>query len=110
MAIAFERFMVSRVDVAALLGMGGSGGTALITPAMQRLPIGIPKLMVSTMASGDVSGYIGASDIAMMYSVTDIAGLNRISRRVLSNAAHQVAGRFILLKKRLRLMTNPRWA
>ncbi|ACY60290.1 hypothetical protein YPD4_3386 [Yersinia pestis D106004] len=79
MAIAFERFMVSRVDVAALLGMGGSGGTALITPAMQRLPIGIPKLMVSTMASGDVSGYIGASDIAMMYSVTDIAGLNRIS-------------------------------
>lgn len=92
MAIAFERFMVSRVDVAALLGMGGSGGTALITPAMQRLPIGIPKLMVSTMASGDVSGYIGASDIAMMYSVTDIAGLNRISRRVLSNAAHQVAG------------------
>ncbi|CRG49836.1 hypothetical protein B7R74_16345 [Yersinia pseudotuberculosis] len=92
MAIAFERFMASRVDVAALLGMGGSGGTALITPAMQSLPIGIPKLMVSTMASGDVSGYIGASDIAMMYSVTDIAGLNRISRRVLSNAAHQVAG------------------
>lgn len=92
MALAFEGFINSREDVAALLGLGGSGGTALITPAMQSLPIGIPKLMVSTMASGDVSGYIGASDIAMMYSVTDIAGLNRISRRVLSNAAHQIAG------------------
>lgn len=92
MAIAFERFMLSRTDVAALLGMGGSGGTAMITPAMQQLPIGLPKLMVSSMAAGDVSGYIGASDIAMLYSVTDIAGLNRISRKVLGNAAHQIAG------------------
>nr|CBX72723.1 UPF0261 protein YPO3839/y0391/YP_3209 [Yersinia enterocolitica W22703] len=99
MAVAFERFMASRDDVAALLGLGGSGGTALITPAMQSLPIGIPKLMVSTMASGDVSGYIGASDIAMMYSVTDIAGLNRISRRVLSNAAHQIAGAVYFAKE-----------
>lgn len=92
MAVAFERFMLSRRDVAALLGLGGSGGTALITPAMQQLPIGMPKLMVSTMASGDVSGYVGASDISMMYSVTDVAGLNRISRTVLGNAAHQIAG------------------
>ncbi|CAI1994512.1 Uncharacterized conserved protein [Serratia entomophila] len=92
MAVAFERFMLSRRDVAALLGLGGSGGTALITPAMQQLPIGLPKLMVSTMASGDVSGYVGASDISMMYSVTDVAGLNRISRTVLGNAAHQIAG------------------
>ncbi|CND49921.1 transcriptional regulator [Yersinia frederiksenii] len=98
MAQAFECFINSREDVAALLGLGGSGGTALITPAMQSLPIGIPKLMVSTMASGDVSGYIGASDIAMMYSVTDIAGLNRISRRVLSNAAHQIAGALYFAK------------
>jgi len=92
MAVAFERFMASREDVAALLGLGGSGGTALITPAMQSLQVGIPKLMVSTMASGDVSAYIGASDIAMLYSVTDVAGLNRISRKVLANAAHQIAG------------------
>ncbi len=92
MSDAFERFILSRNDVAALLGLGGSGGTALITPAMQALPIGIPKLMVSTMASGDISGYIGASDISMLYSVTDVAGLNRISRKVLSNAAHQIAG------------------
>ncbi|WP_192458043.1 Tm-1-like ATP-binding domain-containing protein [Musicola keenii] len=92
MALAFERFILSRNDVAGLLGLGGSGGTALITPAMQALPIGVPKLMVSTMASGDVSGYIGASDICMMYSVTDVSGLNRISRQVLANAAHQIAG------------------
>ncbi|KAA8726700.1 Tm-1-like ATP-binding domain-containing protein [Ewingella americana] len=92
MAQAFEGFMASRTDVAALLGLGGSGGTALITPAMQALPVGVPKLMVSTMASGDVSAYIGASDIALLYSVTDVAGLNRISRQVLANAAHQIAG------------------
>lgn len=92
MAQAFALFLASRGDVAALLGLGGSGGTALITPAMQNLPIGIPKLMVSTMASGDVSAYIGASDIAIMYSVTDVAGINRISRKVLANAAHQIAG------------------
>ncbi|CPR14070.1 Tm-1-like ATP-binding domain-containing protein [Brenneria goodwinii] len=92
MSEAFKRFMLSRNDVAALLGLGGSGGTALVTPAMQALPIGLPKLMVSTMASGDISGYIGASDINMMYSVTDVAGLNPISRQVLGNAAHQIAG------------------
>jgi len=72
--------------------LGGSGGTALITPAMQELAIGIPKLMVSTMASGDISVYIGASDIAMLYSVTDVAGINRISRKILTNAAAQIAG------------------
>ncbi|MCS4268373.1 Tm-1-like ATP-binding domain-containing protein [Serratia sp. BIGb0163] len=92
MALAFERFLLTRHDIAALLGLGGSGGTAIITPAMQKLPIGLPKLMVSSMAAGDVSAYIGNSDIAMLYSVTDIAGLNRISRRVLSNAACQIAG------------------
>ncbi len=92
MAMAFKIFLSSRDDVAAIIGLGGSGGTALITPAMQALPVGLPKLVVSTMASGDISGYIGASDIAMLYSVTDVAGLNRISRRVLGNAAHQIAG------------------
>ncbi|BCQ33495.1 Tm-1-like ATP-binding domain-containing protein [Erwinia rhapontici] len=92
MAQAFEIFLSQRNDVAGIIGLGGSGGTALITPAMQVLPVGVPKLMVSTMASGDVSGYVGASDIAMLYSVTDVAGLNRISRRVLGNAAHQIAG------------------
>ena len=75
MANAFKQFLIAQNDVDAILGLGGSGGTALITPAMQALPIGVPKLMVSTMASGDISGYIGASDIAMLYSVTDIAGV-----------------------------------
>ncbi|PIJ48891.1 hypothetical protein BL250_16260 [Erwinia sp. OLTSP20] len=92
MAVAFTHFLAGRDDLAGIIGLGGSGGTALITPAMQSLAVGIPKLMVSTMASGDISSYIGASDIAMLYSVTDVAGLNRISRRVLANAAHQIAG------------------
>ncbi|AOK32132.1 hypothetical protein WS67_21610 [Burkholderia singularis] len=92
MAVAFERYIASRDDVAALIGIGGSGGTALIAPALQALPVGVPKLMISTMASGDVSQYVGASDIAMLYSVTDVAGLNRISRQVLANGAHMIAG------------------
>jgi uncharacterized protein (UPF0261 family) len=91
---AFKRFLASRDDVGAVIGLGGSGGTALITPAMRSLPVGLPKLMVSTMASGDVSAYVGPTDIAMMHSVTDVAGLNRISRRVLANAAGAIAGAF----------------
>ena len=92
MAVALERFLTGRDDVGAVLGLGGSGGTALVTPAMRALPVGVGKIMVSTVASGNVAPYVGASDIAMMASVTDVAGLNRISRRVLGNAAHAVAG------------------
>ena len=92
MTQAFERFVKGQDDLGALLGLGGSGGTAMITRAMRALPIGVPKVMVSTMASGNVAGYVGASDITMVYSVTDVAGLNRISRRVLGNAAHALAG------------------
>ncbi len=92
MSDAFERFVRGRDDIGGMLGLGGSGGTALITRAMRALPMGVPKLMVSTMASGNVAAYVGACDITMVYSVTDMAGLNRISRRVLGNAAHAVAG------------------
>ncbi|WP_422071685.1 Tm-1-like ATP-binding domain-containing protein [Tranquillimonas rosea] len=92
MARAFERFVLSRDDLAGLIGLGGSGGTALITPAMRALPVGVPKLMVSTVASGNVAPYVGPSDVTMMYSVTDVAGLNRISRRILANAAGAIAG------------------
>jgi uncharacterized protein (UPF0261 family) len=92
MAAAFARFLATRDDVAGAIGIGGSGGTSLVAPAFRALPIGIPKLIVSTVASGQVAGYVGASDTAMMYSVTDIAGLNRIARVVLSNAAHAMAG------------------
>ena len=92
MTVAFERFVTTRSDCGGLLGLGGSGGTAMITRAMRALPIGLPKFMVSTMASGNVTAYVGACDITMMYSVTDLAGLNRISRQVLGNAAHALAG------------------
>src|SRR5699024_1155822 len=83
MAGAFEQFIRSRDDIGGLLGLGGSGGTALITPAMRALPVGVPKIMVSTVASGNVAPYVGPSDICMLYSVTDVAGLNRISRAVI---------------------------
>lgn len=92
MAVAFARYMASRDDVAGLLGLGGSGNTALVTTAMRALPIGVPKLMVSTVASSNVAPYVGPTDIAMMYSVADMAGLNRISRVVLANAAHAMVG------------------
>jgi uncharacterized protein (UPF0261 family) len=92
MAEAFARFVKTRDDVGGMIGLGGSGGTALITPAMRALPVGLPKVMVSTVASGNVAPYVGPADICMMYSVTDVAGINRISRQVLGNAAHALAG------------------
>ena len=92
MGEAFARFIPARNDVAAVVGVGGGGGTSIITAGMRMLPIGLPKLMISTLASGDVRPYVDVNDIAMMYSVTDIAGLNSISRVVLSNAAYAIAG------------------
>jgi uncharacterized protein (UPF0261 family) len=75
-----------------LLALGGSGGTAIATEAMRALPVGIPKLMVSTMASGDTRPYVGASDVTMTYSVVDISGINAVSARILANAAAAMAG------------------
>ncbi|HSS83706.1 MAG TPA: ABC transporter permease, partial [Reyranella sp.] len=92
MALAFAHFIERRRDVGGLISAGGSGGTSLATAAMRRLPIGVPKVMVSTVASGDVKPYVGPSDIMMLYSVTDVSGINRISQRVLGNAAHALAG------------------
>lgn len=92
MAQALTAFLASRDDIGAVLGLGGSGNTALVTQAMRSLPIGVPKLMVSTVASGNTAPYVGPNDIAMMYSVVDVAGLNSISRRVIGNAAHAAAG------------------
>ncbi|MGE0116848.1 MAG: ABC transporter permease [Dongiaceae bacterium] len=92
MAEALARFIATRRDLGGVIGAGGSGATALVTPAMRRLPVGLPKVMVSTVASGDVKRYVGATDICMMYSVTDVSGINRISERVLTNAAHALAG------------------
>ena len=92
MGVAFTRFLSSRTDIAGVVGIGGGGGTSIITAGMRALPVGVPKLMVSTLASGDVGAFVGVSDIAMMYSVTDMAGLNRISRVVLRNAANAIIG------------------
>lgn len=89
-ALARQWFAQGRFD--AVLGLGGSGGTALVTAVMRELPIGVPKVMVSTVASGDVGPYVGTADIAMFNSVVDIAGINRISRRVLNNAVGAVCG------------------
>ncbi len=95
MSQALESFLIEKYRsgrVAGVIGIGGSGGTALITPAMRALPIGLPKLMISTVASGNTAAYVGCSDITLMYSVVDIAGLNSVSRRILGNAAHAMAG------------------
>lgn len=92
MATALTAYLTGRKDIGAVLGLGGSGNTALVTQAMRALPIGVPKLMVSTVASGNVGPYVGPNDIAMMYSVVDVAGLNAISRKVIGNAAHAAAG------------------
>lgn len=78
--------------VAGIISMGGSAGTTIGTHAMQALPVGVPKVMVSTMASGDTRPYVGVKDVTMMYSVIDISGINVLSSQILANAAHAIAG------------------
>jgi uncharacterized protein (UPF0261 family) len=90
MAAAFAGFMKTRDDIGGIIGIGGGGGTSIVTAGMRELPLGLPKLMVSTLASGDVAPYVGVSDIIMMPSITDMAGLNRISRAILHNAAQAI--------------------
>lgn len=93
MAQAFAGYCrENREQISAIIGIGGGGGTSIITAGMRELPYGVPKVMVSTLASGDVAPYVGTSDLIMMPSVTDIAGLNRISRQILHNAAHAIVG------------------
>ena len=75
-----------------VIGLGGGGGTAMIAAAMRTLPVGVPKLIVSTMASGNTAPYVDVKDITLMHSVADIAGLNPLSRRILGNAAGAIAG------------------
>jgi len=85
-----ELYAQGRIE--GILGLGGSAGTTIGTAAMRALPFGVPKVMVSTLASGQVRQWVGVRDIMMMHSVVDISGLNRISRTVLANAAHAMAG------------------
>jgi uncharacterized protein (UPF0261 family) len=84
--------LVARGRVGGVLAAGGSGGSSIAGQVMAALPVGLPKLLVSTMASGDVSPYVGAKDVCIMYSVVDVAGINRISRLVLGNAAAAMVG------------------
>ena len=91
MTLAFERWVQSRSDVAGVLAAGGTGGTALVAPGFRSLPVGVPKLIVSTVASGNTEQYVGASDMLMMHSVADVQGINSITRVVLKNAAEAVA-------------------
>lgn len=84
--------LANQPSLAGLMCAGGSGAAALVSPAMQALPIGMPKLLVTTMAAGDVKPYVGASDIFMLYPVTDVSGINSISATVLGNAAHAMVG------------------
>jgi uncharacterized protein (UPF0261 family)/ABC-type branched-subunit amino acid transport system ATPase component len=98
MTEAFARWIARQEGIAGVIAAGGSGGTAIVAPAMRALPIGVPKLIVSTVASGEVSRYVGPSDIMMMHSVADVQGLNAITREVLGNAAHAMVG---MVKARL---------
>jgi len=79
-------------EISGVISLGGGAGTVIGTSAMRTLPLGIPKVMVSSMTSGNIRPYVGTSDITMMASVVDISGLNRISRRILGNAAAAVCG------------------
>ncbi len=92
MAEAFAAWMARQRDIGGIISAGGSGGTSLATAGMRRLPVGIPKVMISTVASGEVGRYVGPADIMMMYSVADIQGLNSITEAVLANGAHALAG------------------
>jgi uncharacterized protein (UPF0261 family) len=84
--------LVARGEADGIIGIGGSGNATIACTAMRALPIGTPKLMVSTIAAGDTRPYVGTTDITMMYSVVDISGLNRLSRRILANAAGAIVG------------------
>jgi uncharacterized protein (UPF0261 family)/ABC-type branched-subunit amino acid transport system ATPase component len=92
MTEAFSRWIVRQSGIAGILSAGGSGGTALVAPAMRALPVGVPKLIVSTVASGDVRQYVGTADITLMHSVADVQGLNVITQDVLGNAAQAMVG------------------
>jgi len=91
-AVAVVERLYAEGRLHGIIGLGGTGGSTLISAAMRALPLGVPKLLVSTVASGDTRPYVGAADIAMLYSVVDIAGINEVSSTVLGNAAGAIAG------------------
>ena len=92
MSLAFERWIKRQSQVLGMIGAAGSGGSAMVAPAMRSVGFGIPKVLISTVASGEVSHYVGPSDIMMLHSVADVQGLNSITREVLTNGAQALAG------------------
>jgi uncharacterized protein (UPF0261 family)/ABC-type branched-subunit amino acid transport system ATPase component len=92
MAEAFEAWVLRHQPIGGLISAGGSGASSLVAPAMRALPIGVPKVLISSVASGNVAPYVGPSDIMMLYSVTDVAGLNSVTRQVLANGAAALVG------------------
>ena len=104
MAEAFEGWIKRQGDIAGIITAGGSGGASIVAPGMRALSIGVPKVLISSIASGDVSRYVGPTDITMMYSVTDVQGLNSISRQVLANGAQALIG---MVKARLEAREAP---
>jgi uncharacterized protein (UPF0261 family) len=103
MADAFVNWLRRQGNIAGIISAGGSGGASLVAPGMRALPVGVPKLIISSVASGDVGAYVGPADITMMYSVTDVQGLNSISRVVLANGANGLIG---MVKARLDAREN----
>lgn len=104
MADAFASWLRRQGNVAGVISAGGSGAASLVAPGMRALAVGVPKLIISSVASGDVGPYVGPADITMMYSVTDVQGLNSISRAVLANGANALAG---MVKARLDARAAP---
>jgi uncharacterized protein (UPF0261 family)/ABC-type branched-subunit amino acid transport system ATPase component len=92
MAEAFEAWIRRQERIGGLISAGGSGGSSLVAPAMRALPIGVPKILISSVASGNVAPYVGPSDIMMLYSVTDVAGLNSVTRQIFANGAAAMVG------------------
>ena len=102
MSEAFVHWIQQQRSISGIISAAGSSGTALVAPAMRELPVGVPKIIISTVASGEVGQYIGAVDLMMMYSVTDVQGLNRISKRIFSNGANALAGMVKEARKNLK--------
>jgi len=92
MAAAFEAWIRRQEPVGGIISAGGSGASSLVAPAMRALPIGVPKILISSVASGNVAPYVGPADIMMLYSVTDVAGLNSVTRQILANGAAAMVG------------------
>jgi uncharacterized protein (UPF0261 family)/ABC-type branched-subunit amino acid transport system ATPase component len=92
MAEAFEAWIRRHEPVGGLISAGGSGGSSLVAPAMRALPIGVPKVLISSVASGNVAPYVGPSDVMMLHSVADVAGLNSVTRQILANGAAAIVG------------------